>query len=92
MYQQAKTHLAENIKRLRISRGWSKVDLAQKAGLHRNTINDIEREEYNVSVRVLCQLAEQLNATPERLLMKPIRQRTRPVAKGKEPSTATGPN
>lgn len=78
MYQKTNSQLAENVRRLRKDNGWSKTKLAQTTGLHRNTINDIERGVCNPTIKIICKIADQLNTTPERLLMLPIRKRTRP--------------
>jgi len=37
------THFGSRIRATRSERGWSQDDLAQRAGLHRNTVNKIER-------------------------------------------------
>jgi transcriptional regulator with XRE-family HTH domain len=41
---------AQNVKKLRLQKGWSQEELAQKADLHRTYIGSIERHERNVSL------------------------------------------
>ena len=54
----AREVLARNIRRLRKERGWSQEVLAEKSGLHRTYVGDIERLERNVSVDNIERLAK----------------------------------
>lgn len=57
----ARQVLAHNIRQLRKARGWSQEILAEKSGLHRTYVGDIERVERNVSVDNIEKLARAFN-------------------------------
>jgi transcriptional regulator with XRE-family HTH domain len=61
MSSTAREILAGNIRRLRKERGWSQEELAEKSGLHRTYVGDIERLERNVSVDNIERLAAAFN-------------------------------
>jgi transcriptional regulator with XRE-family HTH domain len=48
----------------------SQEELAQKAGLHRTYISEIERRSRNLSVKILVKLALALDTTPATLVVK----------------------
>lgn len=54
----AREILARNIRQLRKQRGWSQEILAERSGLHRTYVGDIERLERNVSVDNIEKLAK----------------------------------
>lgn len=56
----AREVLARNVRRLRKQRGWSQEVLAERSGLHRTYVGDIERLERNVSVDNIEKLAKAL--------------------------------
>ena len=60
--------LARNLKRLRRERGLSQEELADLAGLNRNYVGMIERQENAASVDTLEALAEALEIKAEQLL------------------------
>jgi transcriptional regulator with XRE-family HTH domain len=45
------------VRRLRLSRGWTQEELAQRTGRHWTYIGGIERGERNVTIRVIADLA-----------------------------------
>jgi transcriptional regulator with XRE-family HTH domain len=47
----------EQVKKFRLSRGWSQEELAQRAGRHWTYIGGIERGERNVTIQVIHDLA-----------------------------------
>ena len=55
--------VARNLRRLRQKRGLSQEELADRAGLNRNYVGMIEREENAPTVDALEQLAKALDST-----------------------------
>jgi putative transcriptional regulator len=49
--------MKNRLKVLRAERDWSQADLADKAGVSRQTINAIETEKYNPSLELAFKLA-----------------------------------
>ena len=60
--------LARNLKRLRKERGLTQEELADLAGLNRNYVGMIERQENAASVDTLEALAKSLQVDPIRLI------------------------
>lgn len=56
------------LRELREARSLSQEALAERAGVHRNTVSDIERDQASVTVRVLHKLAQGLDVQPHELL------------------------
>jgi transcriptional regulator with XRE-family HTH domain len=56
--------VARNLRRLRQKAGLSQEELADRAGLNRNYVGMIEREENAPTVDALEQLSEALNVDP----------------------------
>ncbi len=48
------------LRRLRLDRGWSQEELAQRSGRHWTYIGGIERGERNVTIQVVADLARAL--------------------------------
>ena len=61
--------VAQNLRRLRQDRGLSQEELADLAGLNRNYVGMIEREENAPTVDTLEELAKALKVRPEELLV-----------------------
>jgi transcriptional regulator with XRE-family HTH domain len=59
---------AANIRRTRLSLGWSQETLAHEAGLHRTFIGHVERGETNLSIDNLERLADALKVAAAQLL------------------------
>lgn len=59
----------KNLKRYRLSLGFSQEKLAEKCGLHRTYIGSIERSQRNVSLKNVQKIANAFNIEPYRLLM-----------------------
>jgi transcriptional regulator with XRE-family HTH domain len=59
---------ARNLRRLRRARSLSQEELAALAGLNRNYVGMLEREEYAASIDVLERLAAALGVEPVELL------------------------
>ncbi len=60
MAKRARDILAQHIRELRSEKGWSQEELADRCGLHRTYIGDIERAERNVSVDNIEKIAKTL--------------------------------
>jgi len=63
-----RARLGQNIRRLRLAKGWSQEDYADRAGIHRTYVSDIERGARNPSITVVERLAAPLSVTPGSLL------------------------
>ncbi len=60
--------LGKNVRRLRQEKGWSQEDYADRAGIHRTYVSDIERGRRNPTVTIVEKLARPLDINPGRLL------------------------
>lgn len=63
-----RTRLGTNVRRLRQEKGWSQEDYADRAGIHRTYVSDIERGQRNPTVTVVEKLAKPLGVRPGALL------------------------
>jgi transcriptional regulator with XRE-family HTH domain len=62
------TRLGKNIRRLREEQGWSQEDYADRAGIHRTFVSDIERGRRNPTITVVEKLAKPFGIGAGRLL------------------------
>lgn len=60
--------LGRNVRRLREENGWSQEDYADRVGIHRTYVSDIERGRRNPTVSVVEKLAKPLGVASGRLL------------------------
>ena len=60
--------LGRNVRRLRVEKGWSQEDYADRAGIHRTYVSDIERGKRNPTVTVVEKLAGPLGINTGQLL------------------------
>lgn len=60
--------LAANLRRLRHEKGWSQEDYADRAGIHRTYVSDIERGARNPTITVVEKLASPFGIKPGSLL------------------------
>jgi transcriptional regulator with XRE-family HTH domain len=67
----ARKLLAQNVRILRLTRGWSQEALAEAAELDRSYIGDIERARRNVSLDSLERLAQAFGLTLTDLIREP---------------------
>lgn len=67
----ARRLLAQNLRVMRLLRGWSQEALAEAAGLDRSYVGDIERAERNVSLDCLERLARAFGVSVPELLHEP---------------------
>lgn len=56
--------LADALKR----KGWKIAELARRSGLHQNYLGQLVRKERNCSLKIMAQLSELLQASPNELL------------------------
>lgn len=63
-----RSRLALNVRRLREAKGWSQEDYADRAGIHRTYVSDIERAKRNPTITVVEKLAVPLEVTAGELL------------------------
>jgi transcriptional regulator with XRE-family HTH domain len=66
----ARGTFAVNLKRTRMARGFSQEELAAKAGLHRNYVGSVERNEKNISIDAMERLARALGTNVVSLLLR----------------------
>jgi transcriptional regulator with XRE-family HTH domain len=62
------TRLGRNVRRLREQKGWSQEDYADRAGIHRTYVSDIERGRRNPTVTVVEKLAAPFEVSAGSLL------------------------
>ena len=58
----------ENVRKLRLEKGWSQEELGSRADLHRTYIGSIERCERNVSLLNVERIAKAFNVRIKELL------------------------
>ena len=63
-----RTRLGLNVRRLREAKGWSQEDYADRAGIHRTYVSDIERGRRNPTVTIVEKLAKPFEVRPGELL------------------------
>jgi transcriptional regulator with XRE-family HTH domain len=63
-----RARLGANVRRLREAQGWSQEEYADRAGIHRTYVSDIERGKRNPTVTVVEKLAVPLNVRTGELL------------------------
>ena len=60
--------LGSNLKRLRNEQGWSQEEFADRAGIHRTYVSDIERAARNPTITIVEKLAKALKVTASALI------------------------
>ena len=60
--------LGHNVRRLRETKGWSQEEYADRAGIHRTYVSDIERGRRNPTITVVEKLAAPLEVPTGELL------------------------
>jgi len=61
---------AVNLRKARVAAGFSQEELAAKAGLHRNYVGSVERNEKNISIDTIERLADALRVEVVTLLAR----------------------
>lgn len=62
--------VGENVKRLRLERGFTQEQLAERSGFSQQYLSDLERGRRNPTVVSLWELAQSLDATPTDLIAR----------------------
>jgi len=60
--------LGSNVKRLRLEKGWSQEDFADRADIHRTYVSDIERAARNPTITIVEKLAKALKVKASELI------------------------
>jgi len=60
--------VAQNVKRLRVARGWTQQELANRIDVHRVYVTQIENGTRGVSLEILAQLAKVFRVKASALL------------------------
>ncbi len=63
-----RARLALNLRRNREAKGWSQEEFADRAGIHRTYVSDLERGKRNPTISVVERLARPLEMTASDLL------------------------
>jgi transcriptional regulator with XRE-family HTH domain len=63
-----RSRLGRNVRQLREAKGWSQEDYADRAGIHRTYVSDIERGRRNPTITVVEKLAQPLGVATGSLL------------------------
>ena len=63
-----RSRLGRNLRKLREREGWSQEDYADRAGIHRTYVSDIERGRRNPTITVVEKLAVPFEVTASDLL------------------------
>ncbi len=66
----ARARFAVNLRSVRLARGLSQEELAARAGLHRNYIGNVERNEKNISIDSIERIATVLGVDVVDLLKR----------------------
>ncbi len=69
--------VARNLRRLRRSKALSQEELADRAGINRNYVGMLEREENAATVDMLEKLADVLEVDPIEFFKRPVRKGAR---------------
>ncbi len=62
------TRLGSRIRKLRLRRGWTQIVMAERVGLDRSFLADVERGKRNISIINLDLIAKGLGVSLSRLL------------------------
>jgi transcriptional regulator with XRE-family HTH domain len=70
MPQSLLVRLGNRIRTLRKQRGWTQVEMAEKVGIDRSFLADVERGKRNVSILTLFHISEGLGTTLSHLFSR----------------------
>ena len=85
------TTLGQNVRGLRTSRNLTYDELAERAGLSKGMLAQIEQARTNPSIGTLCKLANALGVTINRLIDEPTRLATKKTTLSELPNLWKGP-
>ncbi len=60
--------LGSNVRRLRLEKGWSQEDFADRADIHRTYVSDVERAARNPTITIVEKLAKALKVKASELI------------------------
>lgn len=63
-------NIGNNIRKYRLTKGWSQEQLAQECDLHRTYIGAVERGEKNITILNLLKIKEKLEVRLEELYLE----------------------
>ncbi len=70
MAEDIRIRLGRKVRKLRMQSGWTQVDMAEKLGLDRSYLADVERGKRNISVLNLELIAEGLGLSLSQLFSR----------------------
>lgn len=70
MGEDIRIRLGRKVRKLRMQRGWTQVEMAEKLGLDRSYLADVERGKRNISVLNLELIAEGLGLSLSQLFSR----------------------
>jgi transcriptional regulator with XRE-family HTH domain len=70
MAEDIRIRLGRKVRKLRLQRGWTQVEMAEKLGLDRSYLADVERGKRNISVLNLELIAEGLGLSLSQLFSR----------------------
>ncbi len=70
MAEDIRARFGRKMRKLRVQRGWTQVDMAEKLGLDRSYLADVERGKRNISLLNLDVIAKGFGLSLSRLFSK----------------------
>ncbi len=70
MAEDIRSRFGRKVRKLRVQRGWTQVDMAERLGLDRSYLADVERGKRNISILNLDVLAKGFGLSLSRLFSK----------------------
>ncbi|MCH7765875.1 MAG: helix-turn-helix transcriptional regulator [Acidobacteria bacterium] len=70
MAEDIRAQFGRKVRKLRLQRGWTQVDMAEKVGLDRSYLADVERGKRNISILNLDVIAKGFGLSLSRLFSK----------------------
>ena len=70
MAEDIRARFGRKVRKLRVQRGWTQVDMAERLGLDRSYLADVERGKRNISILILDVIAIGFGLSLSRLFSK----------------------